>query len=171
MLVFIKTYFATIYRKQFFFAQISNLLLLKKMNNITFEYIIITFQAISKSSMSDPQVLVLKMIFYPLNIILAQSFIVFFFFQIEAYQKLKVFVKTVNDLCYNQKLWCLSKIIVIELHQDESSVGFEVNSKSNSNGNFFYHYSFKKLMNSKLTIIKFVMWFWNNRKHGHFFKN
>ena len=50
------------------------------MNNITFEYIIITFQAISKSSMSDPQVLVLKMIFYPLNIILAQSFIVFFFF-------------------------------------------------------------------------------------------
>ena len=107
------------------------------MNNITFEYIIITFQAISKSSMSDPQVLVLKMIFYPLNIILAQSFIVFFFFQIEAYQKLKVFVKIVNDLCYNQKLWCLSKIIVIKWHQDESSVGFEVNAKSNSNGIFF----------------------------------
>ena len=121
-----------------FFAQISNLLLVKKMNNITFEYIIITFQAINKRSVSDPHVLVLKMIFYPLNIILAQSFIVFFFFfQIEAYQKLKVFVKIVNDLCYNQKLWCLSKIIVIKLHQDESSAGFEVNAKSNSNGIFF----------------------------------
>lgn len=81
MSVFIKTYFAICYYlwKTIFFAQISSLLLLKKMNNITFEYITITFQAISKSSVSDPQVLVLKMIFYPLNIILAQSFVVFRF--------------------------------------------------------------------------------------------
>ena len=61
------------------------------MNNITFEYIIITFQAISKSSMSDPQVLVLKMIFYPLNIILAQSFVVFHFFSDRGISKVESF--------------------------------------------------------------------------------
>ena len=67
------------------------------MNNITFEYIIITFQAINKRSVSDPQVLVLKMIFYPLNIILAQSFVVFrFFFSDRGISK-------VEDFCENRE--------------------------------------------------------------------
>ena len=93
MSVFIKTYFAICYYlwKTIFFAQISSLLLPKKMNNITFEYITITFQAISKSSVSDPQVLVLKMIFYPLNIILAQSFVVFHFFSDRGISKVESF--------------------------------------------------------------------------------
>ena len=83
-----------------------------------------------------------------MNIILAQIFIVFCFSSDIGVSKVEGFCENSERPLLYMDL-CLCKIIAIDLHQGESSVGFEVNARSDSKKII----DSSKLIDSKLMII------------------